>query len=232
MPLFCFAKLSVLWRFEMENNIDTLLNKPFLIDELINILDKEPTPVSGIYCFYYGNNAIYVGQSIDIQRRLKNHKYGAEQYQKLEKDKNVKIVSLKRFLKTMETQELGEVAKVVFGSRLLYRFISAHGGIKYVKIRILCTGSKEELNKLECDEITKQHTYIGDYKTQYACNLTKGGDNPPIRQNSISDEDANLIRKLAVSEQLGEKSKKREAEFISVISEVLGINSAKIMKII
>jgi len=214
----------------METNIDNILNKPFLINELIGILDKEPTPVSGIYCFYYGNNAIYVGQSIDIERRLKNHIYGAEQYQKLEKDKNIKIVSLKRFLQTMKTQEVGDIAKVVFGSRLLYKFISAHGGIEYFKIRILhisTTGSKEELNRFECDEITKNHTYIGDYKTQYACNLTKGGDNPPIRQNTISNEDANLIRKLAVIEQLGEKSKKREAEFISVISDVLGVNATK-----
>ena len=214
----------------MENNINTLLDKPFLVDELINILDKEMTPIAGIYCFYYGNNAIYVGQSIDIKRRLKNHKYGAEQYQKLEKDKNVKIVSLKRFLQTMKTQDVGDVAKVAFGSRLLYKFISAHGGIEYLKIRVLHiseTGSKEELNKLEQDEITKNHTFIGDYKTQYACNLTKGGENPPIRQNSISDEDTNLIRKLAVLEQLGEKSKKREAEFIEVISDVLGINNAQ-----
>ena len=200
--------------------VTNIIDKFFSISDLINTNFEG---ITGIYCFYYNENPIYVGQTINIYGRMSQHRSDYVRYCGYMENPDVSIVTVKKY----NADFCSGANKIRVGSRKLYEFISRipEGSINSgknilldaIKIKILHVCEPSELNDLECFEIDKNHTYIINRNSglnEFACNLTEGGDNPPIH-TFMSADGANLIRKAAVAANLKDMSVADEKKFIA-----------------
>ena len=239
----------------MENENSTSLLNSAIMDRFFSIEETKNNKfhVTGIYCFYYNGIPIYVGQSVDIYNRMRLHLTDYKKYCGYALDPNITIETIATFRKEFEddapltveedidkdsTEEV-EAKKVRVGSRKLYEFICQIPNGKYasednisnnaIKIKVLHLCERSKLNKLEEDEIDINYTFVihrNDGRNKFACNLTKGGDNPP-HPTKISFEEDNFIRKLAAEKDVYHMSVKEEKAFIAKMCDLFKIKNVQ-----